>query len=55
MEEAKVYVCYSGSGKKLGKIRLKSNSDDLRKIFQDNKTFIKQRHPGAAFIKLPKR
>ncbi len=55
MKNYQDYVCYSAMGVRLGYIRLKLNSDDLRKTFKDNIVLIKATHPGTAFIKLKKK
>jgi hypothetical protein len=49
--EIQKYTCYKFNGQRLGIIELKSNSDDLRKVFLDNKSVIKKAFPGTAFIK----
>jgi len=36
MHHERTYVCYSSFRRKLGIIKLKSNSDDLKEIFIDN-------------------
>lgn len=54
MHNERTYVCYNSFRRKLGIIKLKSNSDDLKEIFIDNKILIKDKYPGTAFIKLHK-
>lgn len=47
----KRYTCYKSNGMKIGDIELDSNSDNLRAVYLENISKIKEKHPGTAFIK----
>lgn len=51
MSKRRRYACYNSKGVKLGLIILNSNHDNHRLIFLENKSMIKQKYPGTAFIK----